>query len=226
MPTSSSIFYTAPFVLTSNAVVQAVAVKSGSANSQIVSASFVNTAAAGDGTGLLGQYYPDTFPTNAFTGTPLVRTDAVINFAWGNSAPFAGVGSSNYTVKWTGSLQPQFNENYPLTTVAAGGVRLSVNGQLLINGWTNPVATNRASVALAAAGVVYGGAGLLSEQRERGGSGVGVEQPLDAAGGGAGDPVVSVYEPAADGAVDGTIDQRGVQRDGERDRERGGGRAV
>jgi uncharacterized repeat protein (TIGR03806 family) len=60
------------------------------------------------------------------------------------------VGSSNYTVKWTGSLQPQFNENYTLTTVAAGGVRLYVNGQLLINGWTNPVATNRASVALAA----------------------------------------------------------------------------
>jgi uncharacterized repeat protein (TIGR03806 family) len=149
-PTASSSLYTGPFVLTSNAVVSAIAMQAGAVNSAVVSASFVNTAAAGAGTGLLGQYYPNTFPSDAFTGTALVRTDAVINFAWGNSAPFAGVGSSNYTVKWTGSLQPQFNETYNLTTVAAGGVRLYVNGQLLINDWTNQTATNNASVALAA----------------------------------------------------------------------------
>ena len=150
-PTAGSTLYGSPFLLTSNAVVSAIATQPGAVNSGVASASFVNTAALGNGTGLLGQYYTNTLPGNPFVGSPLVRTDAVVNFNWSTSPPFAGMASSNYTVKWTGSLQPQFNETYTLTTVSDDGVRLYVNGQLLINDWMDQLATsNSVSLPLAA----------------------------------------------------------------------------
>ncbi len=150
-PSAASTQYNGPFVLTSNAVVQVIAIQAGAANSGIASASFVNTAALGTGTGLLGQYYPNTSPTNAFTGSPLVRTDAVINFNWSTNPPMAGIGLSNYTVRWTGSFQPQYDETYTLYTTTDDGVRLYVNGQLLINDWVDQTATtNRVSLPLVA----------------------------------------------------------------------------
>jgi len=150
-PTANSMLYTGPFVLTSNAVVQAIAVESGAINSGIASASFLNTAAAGNGTGLLGQYFANTFPTNPFAGSPLVRTDAVVNFNWSTNSPDPSIPKTNYTVRWTGSIQPQFNETYTLYTTVDDGVRLYVNGQLLINDWVDQTATTMsASIPLAA----------------------------------------------------------------------------
>ena len=149
-PTSASTLYTNAFILTSNAVVKAIAEQAGAVNSGVASASFVNTAAAGNGTGLLGQYYTNTLPGNPFVGSPLVRTDAVINFNWSTNPPFAGMATSNYTVKWTGSIQPQFSETYTLSTVTDDGVRLYVNGQLVINDWVDQAGTNSVSLPLAA----------------------------------------------------------------------------
>jgi uncharacterized repeat protein (TIGR03806 family) len=150
-PTAGSTLYTGPFLLTSNAVVRAVAVEPGAINSGIANASFVNTAATGAGTGLLAQYYANTFPTNAFTGSPLVRTDAVLNFNWTTNSPDPSIPKTNYTVHWTGSIQPQFNETYTLYTTADDGIRLYVNGQLLINDWVDQTATTMsASIPLAA----------------------------------------------------------------------------
>jgi len=46
-----------------------------------------NSASLGQGTGLLGEYYANTFPSNPFIGSPLVRTDAVVNFNWNSVSP-------------------------------------------------------------------------------------------------------------------------------------------
>jgi hypothetical protein len=149
-PTAASLLYGGPFVLTSNALVQAIALQTGAISSAVNRASFVNTAEPGNGTGLLGQYYPSTFPTNPFTGSPLVRTDAVVNFNWGTTAPIAGVASTNYTVAWTGCVQAQFSEPYTFYVTNDDGVRLYVNGQLLINSWTDqPPASHSGSITLA-----------------------------------------------------------------------------
>lgn len=140
-PSAGSTLYTGPFTLTTSSVVQAIAIQSGAVNSAIASASFVNAAAAGTGTGLLGQYYPNTLPGNPFIGSPLVRTDATINFNWSSVSPDPSIPPTNYTVRWTGSVQPQFTENYTFVTTADDGVRLYVNGQLLINDWMDQTAT-------------------------------------------------------------------------------------
>jgi len=152
-PTANSLLYTGPFTLASNAVVQAIATAAGAVNSGVASASFVNTAAAGSGTGLAGAYFANTTSTNPFTGLPaLVQTNATINFNWGLSGPSPAVGAANFTVRWTGMMQPQFNETYTLYVTAATGVRLYVNGQLVINDWVNNtnVVTSNVSLALAA----------------------------------------------------------------------------
>jgi uncharacterized repeat protein (TIGR03806 family) len=135
-PTAASTLYAGPFILTSNAVVRAVAVQTGAVNSAVVSASFVNTAAPGNGSGLNGEYFANANSANPFSGSPvLVQTNPVIDFSSAANWPDAVVGSNHFTVCWTGSVQPQFTENYSFVTTAEDGVRLYINGQLLIDDW-------------------------------------------------------------------------------------------
>ncbi len=137
-PTTGSTLYTGAFNLTNSALVQAIAAASGAVNSSVASASFINTSALGSGVGLRGEYFTNHTSASPFTGTPvLVQTNATINFNWGTNAPNAVVGSNNFTVRWTGCVQPQYNETYNFITTADDGVRLYLNGQLLINDWVD-----------------------------------------------------------------------------------------
>ncbi|MGH7968171.1 MAG: PA14 domain-containing protein, partial [Limisphaerales bacterium] len=141
-PSTNSLLYSAPFVLTSTATVQAFAVAPGAVNSGIASAGFVNTSAIGSGTGLVGYYWSNVtslaFTNIAFSIPPtLTRTDAVVNFNWTNTSPAPVISSNNFVVRWTGSVQQQFNETYTFSTYSDAGVRLWLNGQLLLNKWAN-----------------------------------------------------------------------------------------
>jgi len=107
----------------------------GAVNSLVSSGTFINVNDLGRGTGLIGQYYPNTFPTNPFVGSPLVRTDAVVNFNWNSSSPDPSIPTTNYTVRWMGMVQPYFSEPYTFSTTTDDGARLYVNGQLLIDKW-------------------------------------------------------------------------------------------
>lgn len=155
LPTTNSFLYSAPFVLTNSAEVQAIAVQPGAVNSGVASAGFVNTSAIGSGTGLLAQYWSNTisiaFTNPAFAVLPsLTRTDAVVNFSLTNASPDPAVSTTNFVVRWTGAFQPQFDETYTLQTLSDAGVRLWVNGTLVLNQWGNQV-PGAFSVALALA---------------------------------------------------------------------------
>jgi uncharacterized repeat protein (TIGR03806 family) len=135
-PTTNSTLYTGPFVLTNSAAVTARAFKPGATDSGASSATFINASSIGGGTGLLAMYYSNQNLT--FNGQPsLTRTDAVVNFNWGSGAPDPTVSADHFTVRWTGSVQPQFGETYTFYTLTDDGVRLWVNGQLLIDHWAN-----------------------------------------------------------------------------------------
>lgn len=155
VPGTNSLLYTGPFVITNTLILQAVAAKPGAVNSGVAYASFVNTAAPGRGLGLLGQYWSNTtaaaFTNVSFnTAATLTRTDAVVNFNWGTGGPAPGIGSTNFTARWTGAAQAQYNESYAFTTIANDGVRLWINGQLLVDDWTahSSPATNSGVIAL------------------------------------------------------------------------------
>ena len=105
------------------------------------------TPPAGSGTGLLGQYYSGT----ALQTLLLSRTDATVGFNWGAGSPAASVPVDNFSVRWTGQVQPLYSQTYTFSTSSDDGVRLWVNGQQLINNWTDHAAhEDTGSIALTA----------------------------------------------------------------------------
>jgi uncharacterized repeat protein (TIGR03806 family) len=156
-PTVTSTRYSGPFAVTKTATLQAIAIKDGAVNSIVASAAFVNTAAVGGGSGLLGQYWTSTndaaFNDATFDSPATITlTNAVVNFDWNTNAPDALIGQTNFVARWSGSLQPQYDAAYDLSVISAGGVRLWVNGNLIINDWTvhSSPTTKRGSITLKA----------------------------------------------------------------------------
>ena len=84
------------------------------------------------GTGLRGDYYTgENFDTFVLT-----RIDPQIDFAWGDAAPDDAVGANNFSVRWTGEVSAQFTETYNFYTITDDGLRLWVDGKLIIENWT------------------------------------------------------------------------------------------
>lgn len=78
-----------------------------------------------------GEYYNN--PT--LKGDPvLVRNDAAINFDWGTGAPVAGVGTNNFSVRWTRSLSFPAG-TYRFYVRVDDGVRLWIDNNLIIDQW-------------------------------------------------------------------------------------------
>jgi len=141
-PTTNSAVYTGPIVVTNTLTVKAAALKAGAVDSAVTSASFINSSSVGTGTGLTGAYYSNHTSADPFSGSPtLVRTDSTVNFNWGTGSPDASISADTFTVRWTGSVQPQFTENYTFYATTDDGVRLWVNGQLLASNWVSQAPT-------------------------------------------------------------------------------------
>lgn len=122
-------------------------IESNEGNNQFSQTVSVGGGSAGTGTGLMGQYYDNL----DLTGLKVSRTDATVDYDWGTGSPDGSMGADTFSARWTGQVQPQFSETYTFTTVSDDGVRLWVNGQLLINNWTNHAATeNSGSIAVSA----------------------------------------------------------------------------
>ena len=113
------------------------------ATNNVGDSGYTNTASAttaamapppsvGTGTGLTAQY----FASVDLTSPVLVRTDTTVNFDWSTGSPAASVTADTFSARWTGQVQAQYSETYTLYTNSDDGVRLWVNGQLLIDNWT------------------------------------------------------------------------------------------
>ncbi|MFP2929775.1 PQQ-dependent sugar dehydrogenase [Pyxidicoccus sp. 3LG] len=92
-------------------------------------------------TGLLAEY----FDGPEFTGTKLERVDPTVDFRWDIGSPAPSMDGNTFTVRWTGSVIPLYSEAYTFYTQSNDGVRLWVNGQLLINDWTLHETTENAA---------------------------------------------------------------------------------
>ena len=154
VPTTNSIPYTGPFAVTNSVGVRARAFKAGAVNSGVAIATFLSSTAIGTGTGLAGAYYSNQLRT--FTNPPtLVRTDATVNFDWGAGSPDPGISVDHFSVRWTGTVQAQFNENYSFYTRTDDGVRLWVNGQLIVDEWIDQAPTEWSGSITLASGQKY-----------------------------------------------------------------------
>ena len=109
------------------------------------------TSVPNSGTGLKGDYYNSVNLTGAVVFS---RTDATVNFDWG-SHPGPDVGSDNFSVRWSGQVQPLYSETYTFFTTSDDGVRLWVNGTPVINNWTDHPATENSGTITLTAGQRY-----------------------------------------------------------------------
>jgi alpha-tubulin suppressor-like RCC1 family protein len=102
-------------------------------------------------TGAPGGLWAEYFSGKTFNVPVLQRLDGMVDFKWGSGSPSPVVPVDNFSTRWTGSITPDVTQSYTFSTVSDDGVRLWVNGQLLIDNWTLHGATeNTATVALTA----------------------------------------------------------------------------
>ena len=103
---------------------------------------------AGLGGGLRADYYKGT----NFENFVLTRVDPQINFIWGDpGGPDPAVGNDNFSVRWTGEVEAAFTETYTFYPRTDEGVRLYVDGQLLVDRWADrSVIENKGSIDLIA----------------------------------------------------------------------------
>ena len=82
-------------------------------------------------TGLKAEYFKST----TFTGTPEVRMEPRIAYNWGEGIPIDRLSADNFTVRWTGYIQPEHTETYTFTVGADDGARVWIDGDLVVDTW-------------------------------------------------------------------------------------------
>jgi hypothetical protein len=129
----------------------------GSYSTVIAASDGVNTGTAnltwnvnrttGTGTGLTGRYYNNKTLTDPVVLTRLEGID----FVW-SGAPGPGVNADGFSARWTGFVQAPVTGSYRFQALSDDGIRVSVNGVLLINNWTDrsAAAINSGTIALTA----------------------------------------------------------------------------
>jgi Ca2+-binding RTX toxin-like protein len=101
----------------------------------------------GTGTGLRGEYYDN----QNFTNLRVTRVDPTVNFTWNGITPDPLIALNTFSVRWTGQVEPLYSETYTFYTVSDDGVRLTVNGQTIINNFTDHAPTeDRGTITLVA----------------------------------------------------------------------------
>jgi len=125
----------------------------------------VDPPPVGNGTGLNGDYYDNI----DFTGTKLTRVDPTVNFNWGGGSPDPSMGPDQFSVRWTGLVQPRYSGSYAFYTTSDDGVRLWVDNQQIINNWTDHGTLDDVGFITLQAGRVYD---IRMEYYENGGGAV------------------------------------------------------
>jgi hypothetical protein len=87
----------------------------------------------GPGGGIKAEYFAGT----NLSGVPiLTRVEDGVNHFWGNGEVAGGL-SDNISARWTGELEVPFTERYTFYTNSDDGVRLYLDGKLIISNWTD-----------------------------------------------------------------------------------------
>ncbi|CAN92258.1 hypothetical protein sce2099 [Sorangium cellulosum So ce56] len=94
--------------------------------------------------GLTAAYYSNS----DFSGRRVRRIDPRVEFDWGTGSPHPSIGGETFSVRWMAWLSPESTGSYTFHAVADDGVRVWVNGQLIIDFWKNNAGTPQQSVPI------------------------------------------------------------------------------
>jgi hypothetical protein len=91
-------------------------------------------AGTGVGTGLRGEY----FNNRSLDGAPVLTRTEAVNHGWGLDSPAPGiVNPDDFSVRWTGWVLPAATGDTVFRLWADDGVRLWVDGTLVVDRWTD-----------------------------------------------------------------------------------------
>jgi chitodextrinase len=100
-----------------------------------------------------GQFKSDFFNNMTLSGTPVVsRCDAGVEFNWGAGSPGSGVTVDRFSSRLIGQLGFASSGTYTFSVTADDGVRLFVDGLLLIDKWLDQPATTYSASRVLSAG--------------------------------------------------------------------------
>jgi hypothetical protein len=103
---------------------------------------------------LCGGLNSEVWDNKDLAGEPsAVGVDPNIDINWGSGGP-PGVGGDQFSIRWSGFIIPKETGTYTLETSNDDGVRLWVDGQLLVDEWYDQVGKHPAAVDFEA-GEVY-----------------------------------------------------------------------
>ncbi len=113
-----------------------------------VPSSCLRPPAGGKIHGLRGEY----FTNMNCEGVPaFTRVDAAVDFQWGAGSPAVGFPADHFSVRWTGRLAPRVSGEYQLGVGADDGIRLYLDGRIIVDHWSNHShETRRVGVSLEA----------------------------------------------------------------------------
>ncbi len=82
------------------------------------------------------QYKAEYFNNRTLSGSPTVTRceNWPINYNWGNGSPASGIGSDNFSVRWTGTAYFAAG-TYTFLAAADDGVRVWLDNALIIDAW-------------------------------------------------------------------------------------------
>ena len=83
------------------------------------------------------------------------RTDATIDFNWGQTIPVMNGVSRIFSMRWTGQIQPRYSETYTFATQEDDGMNLWVDGRQLVSDWQDHDLTARHGTIRLQAGRKY-----------------------------------------------------------------------
>ncbi|TFV73956.1 hypothetical protein E4P40_19910, partial [Blastococcus sp. CT_GayMR20] len=97
------------------------------------------------------QYLAEYFANKTLTGTPASQgcEAGPLNKDWALGAP-TGVGPDNFSARWTGNFDFATPGSYTFTATADDGIRVYVDGTILIDQWKDQEATFTAARTLTA----------------------------------------------------------------------------
>ncbi|WP_454832873.1 glycoside hydrolase family 3 C-terminal domain-containing protein [Pseudoxanthomonas wuyuanensis] len=114
--------------------------------SPLIEPQYLRPTADSSERGLRGEY----FRNRELSGAPtLVRVDPQIGFSWdrgsptdnlmarGEVGPGQDIPADNFSVRWSGQLLPPVSGTYQLEAAANDGVRLYLDGKLLLDHWSD-----------------------------------------------------------------------------------------
>jgi hypothetical protein len=83
----------------------------------------------------VGEYLAQYYNNMTLSGSPaLTRCEPRVNYDWGTGGPGTGVGTDNFSVRWTGRHNLSAGA-YTFTARADDGIRVWLDGSLIIDAW-------------------------------------------------------------------------------------------